>query len=488
MHLDVQTLSVVTVFITALLGALLVFAGLQNRSIRAPMWWGAAHIVNAVGLGLLMSGAAAPRFLSVDAGNALVLLGYGLTWTGARVFDDRTIRASLVLLAPLGWLLLCRLPGFAADLSLRTIIVSTLLALLALLTAEEFWRGRDEPLMSRWPSVIVLLAYAAALLARVPATLLSPAFASDSLLSGLSFALLAFGTLLFTVVMAFLQLNMTKERTERRHMINSLVDPLSGVANRRAFLDGAAALLAQQEIDHEPLAVMLFDLDHFKQINDRFGHAVGDTVLQTFAGTATATLGADVLVRPDRRRGVCVLHAGWRSRRGFRGGRAGEAKLSSAAARASAPPELVSERERRRDARLRSAGQGSGSADGGRSGAASRQGTRPQPRRDGIPAGPRRSPRGSVDRPDHWPRAYQLRNGDMAALARGVLTGTRQESRAKEFAIARFIAAIFGKIFNSVIFAAFHKNPRRASNTWQRLNPQTLRRDPESRCYVVLPD
>jgi diguanylate cyclase (GGDEF)-like protein len=92
-----------------------------------------------------------------------------------------------------------------------------------------------------------------------------------------------------------LQLNMTKERTELRHKINSLVDPLSGVANRRAFLDGASALLAQQEIDHEPLALLLFDLDHFKQINDRFGHAVGDAVLQSFAATGTATLGADVL-------------------------------------------------------------------------------------------------------------------------------------------------------------------------------------------------
>jgi hypothetical protein len=203
MHLDVQTLSVVTVFITALLGALLVFAGLQNRNIRAPMWWGAAHVVNASGLGLLISQGAAPQFVTVDAGNALVLLGYGLTWSGARVFDGRKIHPLMMFLAPTIWFGLCRLQIFAASADLQVVAVSTMLALLALLAAEELWRGRDEPLMSRWPSVIVLLAYAAVLLARVPATLLSPIFATDSLLRGLSFALLAFGTLLFTVVMAF---------------------------------------------------------------------------------------------------------------------------------------------------------------------------------------------------------------------------------------------------------------------------------------------
>src|SRR6202158_5549831 len=88
---------------------------------------------------------------------------------------------------------------------------------------------------------------------------------------------------------------MTKERTELKHKINSLIDPLSGVANRRAFLERAGNLLARLKTDQEPLAMLLFDLDRFKQINDRYGHAVGDAVLQAFAGSASATLGSDVL-------------------------------------------------------------------------------------------------------------------------------------------------------------------------------------------------
>src|SRR6202050_4338607 len=204
MNLDVQTLSVVTVFVTALLGALLVFAGLQNRSIRAPMWWGAAHIVNAIGLALLIARGTAPDFLTIGLANALVLFGYGLTWTGARVFDGREVSLYLVLLAPAIWTLLCLVPGFAGDDNLGVVVVSTTLAVFALMTAQEFWSGRDQPLMSRWPSIFVLLAYAAVLLARVPATLLSPTFADDSVLRGLSFALLTFGTLLSMVVVAFL--------------------------------------------------------------------------------------------------------------------------------------------------------------------------------------------------------------------------------------------------------------------------------------------
>jgi diguanylate cyclase (GGDEF)-like protein len=295
MQLDVQTLSVVTVFVTALLGVLLVFAGLQNREVRAPMIWGAAYIVSAVGLALLTTAGLAPDWVSIDLANALVLTGAALIWTGARAFDGRPARLLLILSPTVLWLLACLAPGFTASINLRVVLVSALMALLAAVTAEEFWRGRAETLMSRWPTVCVLLAYAAALLGRIPAILLSPTLQPESLMSGVSFALIAFGTLLFTVVLAFLLLNMTKERTELQHKIASLIDPLSGVPNRRAFLDGANRLLKQKRIDVEPLAVFLFDLDHFKAINDRLGHATGDAVLKVFTSAATRTLGGDTL-------------------------------------------------------------------------------------------------------------------------------------------------------------------------------------------------
>jgi diguanylate cyclase (GGDEF)-like protein len=286
----------VAAFVTALLGALLLFASLQNRSIRAPLWWGAAYIVNAGGLALGASRAASAAPAVVDIAAALVLLGFGLIWAGARVFDGRRVNALAVSLAPLFWLAASLIPTVAGSPGGRAAIVAMMLAGLLALSAREIWRGRDEPLLSRWPAVVAPLAYAATLLVAAAATVLSPSRQDGVEISGLSLALLTFGTLLFTVIMAFLQLNMTKERMELKHKANSQVDPLSGVVNRRAFVTGAERLLARRDGEAEPIAVLLFDLDRLKAINDRHGHAIGDAVLQEFAATAAATLGGDVLL------------------------------------------------------------------------------------------------------------------------------------------------------------------------------------------------
>jgi diguanylate cyclase (GGDEF)-like protein len=295
MAIDLPTLAVVTVFVTAVLGALLVFAGVQNRAVRALKIWGIAFLIGAIGLALVITRGFVPNWLSISVSNALVLFGISLIWAGARIFDGRPVRRAFLLVAPGLWLIACAFPAFQADINLRIIWASGLLAVVAAVSAREMWRGRAEPLMSRWPTIVTLLAYAGAMVGRIVMTLSAPMLQDAPLISGVAFTLLSFGTLLFTVVLAFLLLNMTKERLELRHKTASLVDSLCGVPNRRAFLEGINRLLVQRQAGREPVAVILFDLDRFKEINDHFGHAVGDSVLQTFSATATRALGPYVL-------------------------------------------------------------------------------------------------------------------------------------------------------------------------------------------------
>jgi diguanylate cyclase (GGDEF)-like protein len=88
---------------------------------------------------------------------------------------------------------------------------------------------------------------------------------------------------------------MAKERTEYRHRTAALTDALTGIANRRGFLEQSASS-KRWMMDTRPTAVMLFDVDRFKLVNDHSGHAVGDQVLLTFANTAKAHVGAAGLV------------------------------------------------------------------------------------------------------------------------------------------------------------------------------------------------
>ncbi|TKT82840.1 GGDEF domain-containing protein [Aquamicrobium sp. LC103] len=70
----------------------------------------------------------------------------------------------------------------------------------------------------------------------------------------------------------------------------SLTDPLSGLLNRRGFEEGALEAISHARRKHMPVALVACDLDHFKSINDTYGHACGDKVIATFAECIRATL------------------------------------------------------------------------------------------------------------------------------------------------------------------------------------------------------
>src|SRR4029077_9502962 len=165
-------------------------------------------------------------------------------------------------------------------------------------TAYEFWHGRSEPLVSRWPAIFMLFAHGALFLLRTPLVSVLPYAPSNRMLGSVWMTILSTEALLFTISIAFILLAMAKERTELRHRTAAMVDPLTGIANRRSFLQDAAQLAKRHSANPRPLAVLLIDLDHFKSINDRFGHPVGDRVLAIFADAARKSMrGSDVVGR-----------------------------------------------------------------------------------------------------------------------------------------------------------------------------------------------
>lgn len=286
MTLDVNTLFLVTIYVEVILGLLLLFVWVQNTAITAVAWWGFAHLLRAASIVLFGLYGSAPDVVTIDLANVILFTAFALTWTGARVFDHLRPQPMLMFGGAALWLIVCRLPAVEASFNVRVLLASGIITAYTWATAYEFWRGRSEPLVSRWPAIFMLFAHGALYLLRTPFGAMLPwSPTGNQVFESAWLTVLSFEALLFTISIAFILLAMAKERTELRHKTAALVDPLTGIANRRAFLQDGEVKLKRQSGDRGPIAVMLLDLDNFKSINDRFGHATGDCVLQLFAET-----------------------------------------------------------------------------------------------------------------------------------------------------------------------------------------------------------
>ncbi|MES2716585.1 MAG: diguanylate cyclase [Pseudomonadota bacterium] len=90
---------------------------------------------------------------------------------------------------------------------------------------------------------------------------------------------------------AGLRMNITRRKeTEARLQGLAHTDALTGVLNRRRFTDLAADELSRAQRHATPVALLMIDLDHFKAVNDKLGHAGGDAVLRSFAATAESVM------------------------------------------------------------------------------------------------------------------------------------------------------------------------------------------------------
>jgi diguanylate cyclase (GGDEF)-like protein len=284
---DTSTLYLVATMVAAMLGAMLLFFGRQEK-IPALRWWGTAYLLGAASIALWTF---AGNLLGEMFSLALVALGFvacGMVWSASRVFHGRSHNLPGLFLGAIAWIAaaMTLAPEAAAT---RLTIGAGIVAVYAGLTAAELWSERRRTMLARWPAITVPVAHGFALM--LPILLGNLLHPDGGMFSGSIWVrMFSVELMLYAIGTVFVIFILVSERTVTVHKTAASMDPLTGMFNRRGFAEATSRVIEREANAGRPVTVLIFDIDHFKSINDRFGHAAGDEILKLFAAIVINSL------------------------------------------------------------------------------------------------------------------------------------------------------------------------------------------------------
>ncbi|HYS64803.1 MAG TPA: GGDEF domain-containing protein [Paraburkholderia sp.] len=302
MILDIRTLYVVTAVACLVLGALQLVAYCTQRFERWPAWWGLSNVLLGLGtLGVALRGIA-PDFVTVQLANVVTVTAFLLLLVSVRAFAQRPRLPWWVVTGiAVSQVLLFALWSAPADFRARIIFESMLFALFdSAIVVEGVRLARRHRLKSAW--LLAGCFGATALLFSIRAVMTSRgAIGGMTLFSSptVTYQWMAATGEVFITLRGFTLLLMAAERSHQLLFDHAQRDPLTGALNRSglhlSYGRVAAARRAARRDDAMSgvVSLIVIDLDHFKVINDTYGHTMGDDVLRLFATTARGDLRTD---------------------------------------------------------------------------------------------------------------------------------------------------------------------------------------------------
>ncbi|MDB5609698.1 MAG: diguanylate cyclase [Bradyrhizobium sp.] len=287
MFLDISTLYLVATMVAAMLGAMLLFFGKQE-TIPALKWWGTAYLLGAASVALWTLASNTLGAMLSLALNAAGFVACGMVWNASRVFHGRKPNLPGLVLGAIAWTAAVMTVAPEAS-AMRMTIGAGIVAIYAALTATELWSERRRTMQKRWPTIVVPVMHGFVLMLPILlGDLLHPH--DDAFGSSIWVTVFAVELVLYAVGTVFVIFMLVSERTVTAHRTAASIDPLTGMFNRRGFAEATSRVIEREANAGRPVTVMIFDIDHFKSINDRFGHPAGDEILKLFAAVVVNTL------------------------------------------------------------------------------------------------------------------------------------------------------------------------------------------------------
>jgi diguanylate cyclase (GGDEF)-like protein len=280
MSLDLSTLYLVATMVAAMLGAMLLVFGRQEN-IPALKWWGSAYLLGATSVALWTLAAGMLGELLSLALNAVGFVACGMVWNAARVFHGRKPNWPGLVLGAMVWI--AAVMTLAPEASaMRMTIGAGIVAVYAALTAAELGSDRRRTLQRRWPAIMVPLLHGFVLM--LPILAADLLHAHDAAFSAsIWVTIFSVELVLYAVGTVFVIFMLVSDRAVTVHKTAASMDPLTGMFNRRGFAEACSRVIEREAHAGRPVTVLIFDIDHFKSINDRFGHPAGDEILKLFS-------------------------------------------------------------------------------------------------------------------------------------------------------------------------------------------------------------
>ena len=286
--MDLNTLLFASVMARSGFILIFVIASLKGEAAGAFRFWTASIFGSAIGVLLIYDDPNNPYFLPLRGAIIYAIIGSSLScvWAGCRVFFKRPIKMThCVVMGVVPGLVYGSARSLDVDPDIVLLLtMATLACSIAAAARPFFWRTTPRYLRSQllvggaiamygvaivYSMVLILIRVWAAEMhvGSTPSDIFSALFI-DQLMSVLTYVGL---------------IAMSLEDAQMRMKDIATTDPLTGLANRRGVHDQALHLSGACHRAKRPISVLIADIDHFKTINDRYGHDCGDAVLKEFA-------------------------------------------------------------------------------------------------------------------------------------------------------------------------------------------------------------